>query len=167
LLAREPLLIDSSGTENLQLKASFSAYLRKPLGGKTERIPGRGNTVILEAQKLRPAAAIYVGIVTEPPRVRQIITVTAPDGSVQLATAPIYGRYGSVSAQYHVGTADGGYKNSVESFPVSQPGLGAELIDMTRPLRPWSRSVLSLLTQEDMLKAEKDHAEIKLEQHFN
>jgi len=55
----------------------------------------------------------------------------------------------------------------MESFAISEPKDGFELIDMTKPLRPGSRSVLALITHSEMLKAMEDGTVINIEQHFN
>jgi hypothetical protein len=54
----------------------------------------------------------------------------------------------------------------MESFPINYPAPNTGLIDIARPLRPESRSVLFLMTQDEMLQAMKEHVDIQMEQHF-
>ena len=165
LLARQPIVIDHSFTDNLTVKPVFAAYTRTPPGGKTERISGLSNAVIVEISRLRQSGMIDLGFVTAPIKERRAIVATAPDGSIVLGVAPIYGRYGSVSIRRPV-TRAGKTAIEMKSFPVNHPTLNTELIDISRPLRPESRSVLFLMTQDEMIKAINDHVDIQMEHHF-
>ena len=63
-------------------------------------------------------------------------------------------------------TRDGKIVSEMESFPINYPAPNTGLIDIARPLRPESRSVLFLMTQDEMLQAMKEHVDIQMEQHF-
>src|ERR1035438_4968290 len=104
---------------------------------------------------------VDLGFVTAPIKERRVIMATAPDGSVNLGVAPIYGRYGSVSVRRPI-TRDGKIVSEMESFPINYPAPNTELIDIARPLRPESRSVLFLMTQDEMLQAMKEHVDIQM-----
>lgn len=168
LLAAQPITIDRSGTENLTAKAAFSAYTRTTPQNETERISGLSNTAIIEMSRLRKTGQIDIGLITIPVRPNSMMMATAPDGALMLAMAPAYGRYGSLSVKYdHLGAPSNGEgKTEAHSFPIVFPIPNSELIDSATELRPWSRSALQLLTQDDILKAEKDHVNLKVEQHF-
>jgi hypothetical protein len=94
-----------------------------------------------------------------------MITFTDTDGSIKIGIAgsPAVGRYGSVTVMRRRPEN----KDEAESFYIGYPIPDAELIDRRIHLRPGSRSVLSLVTQGEMLQAMKDGIGIKIEQHFN
>jgi hypothetical protein len=162
LLAKQPILIDRTGADNLALKAAFSAYVRTIPGKPPERIADLNNTAILDLSRLKNSDFIDIGLVTAPIKDRQIVMITAPDGSIQMTTSPHYGRYGSVSVKR---PKDGGLE--ARSFTVGAPVPNIELIDRSNPLRPWSRTVLSLLTQDEMVENMNKGIRIQVEQHFN
>lgn len=165
-LAKEPFVIDQSGIDDLTVKAAFAGYTRTPPRRRTERVSGFSNSAVIEMSRFRRLGSLDVGLITAPLKPKQIIMVTAPDGSIQLTVAPAYDRYGSVSVRHsRSGAKDGA--EQVTSFPIGKPVADVELIDRSKPLRPWSRSVLSLVTQEEMLEAMKAGTKINIEQHFN
>ncbi len=79
-----------------------------------------------------------------------------------MTTSPHYGRYGSISVKR---PKHGGLE--ARSFAVLAPVQNGELIDRSNPLRPWSRTVLSLLTQDEMIENMNKGIGIQVEQHFN
>jgi hypothetical protein len=162
LLARQPIEIDRSAADIRNLKVAFASYIRTT-PSETKRISDLGNTVVIEISRLQQFGRVDLGLVTAQMRTRQMITFTDTDGSIKLGVAPAVGRYGSVSVMRR----RPGEKEELLSFPIGYPVPNLELIDMAKPLRPWSRSVLSLLTQDEMLQAMKDGVGIKIEQHFN
>ena len=165
LLDRNPILIDHSGAENLTVKAAFSGYVKMNRENKMERVSTKSNGVIIETSRLKRDALIDVGVITTSIKIRQITIVTAPDGSIQLATEPAYGRYGSVSVIQHNPTGSKHDVGDMGSFPIIYPFPNTELIDGTK-LRTWSRSILIPLTQDEMLEAIKNGTTFRIEQHY-
>ena len=90
---------------------------------------------------------------------------TAPDGAVLIGIGPKFlDRYGSISVTRRH-TRYNGTVTDYESFPISAPHVGDELIDMSKPLRPESRSAFVLGTQEEVLERMKGSGGHD-EQHF-
>ena len=158
LLARAPIIISNSGTENLVVKAAFSGYTRTTPQKGTERISGLSNVVVIEIPRFRQLGVVDVAVVTGQMKERQLIWATAPDGAIYIGVSPLYGRFGALSIKR--GTKD------VHSFAVEFPAVGRNLIDTAKELRPWSRSVLQPLTQDELIQAGKDGVNIKIDQYF-
>jgi hypothetical protein len=116
------------------------------------------NIVVIEIPRFRQLGVVDVAVVTAQMKERQLIWATAPDGALYIGVSPLYGRFGALSVRRGM--------NDVHSFAIDSPAVGRNLIDTTKELRPWSRSVLQPLTQGEMLQAGKEGVNIKVEQYF-
>jgi hypothetical protein len=161
LLSRDPILIAHSGADDLNVAAEVSEYTRSS-EGRTERVKSRfGNGVTIEMSRLWSPGFVDVGIVTAPIKQGQIVLATAPDGSIVMSVAPIYGRFGSLSMMHR--TIGGGGERNARSYPITYPMPGRELIDYTNELSPWSRTQLQPFTKDELLRADRAGIHISFE----
>ncbi len=141
-----PTIIDQAFADDVKVKPAFSVSAETSPEG-TRQIPTFNNVVIIDTGRLRSGGSADIGVITTAAPPKQLLTATAPDGSIVLGVAPLFGRYGAVSVtrrHAHYGEA----VTDRECFPIESPIAGKELIDMSKPLRQGSRSVFFFTTQE-------------------